>query len=287
MPSDLRLEVPPNAIDLIEGQRAEFEERGYLVIRDAVPPETVERVRAAADRIVADGAPPGRWHGKPESRPGRVEYRGLMNLDDAFLDLLAPPSIFPLVVRILGSNLHLMSSQLIYLHPNQEPRTDNGGWHRDLIGSSEDLGYDATPRMALRVGYYLSEVSEAGSGVTIFVPGSHKLREPLPLKPGTRDPEKFERPDTHPGDAVIWENRTFHAPERNTSPNVRKAVMFQYGYRWLRPVDYITHPPELLSRCEPAARQLLAAHDFNDDGSLTRMKGSQALQDWAEEHGLV
>lgn len=279
---EVRTTAPP-----ADEQVARFEEDGYLIIENAVPYETIERVRAAADRIVDEGEPAGRWIGKPETAPRRVEYRGLFRLDDAFMELLAPPTVFPLAVRILGPNIHMMSSQLVYQHPGQPPQADNGGWHRDLIGSSEDLGYDATPRMALRVGYYLTDVDEPGSGVTLFVPGSHRLREMLPLGPGSRDPESFIRPRVRPGDAVIWENRTFHAPERNVSPNVRKAVMIQYGYRWVRPVDYRSHSSELLSRCDPVARQLLESTDFNDDGSMTRMKGSQALIEWASQNGLA
>lgn len=280
-----QLEVPPR--EVLDEQRARFEEDGYLVVENAVPLETVERVRNAADRIVAEGKAPGMWLGKPASRKKRVEYRGLFNLDEAFLELLSPAAVFPLVVRILGPNIHMMSSQLLWAHPNQPPQPDNGGWHRDVIGSSEDLGYDQTPRLALRVGYYLSDVSEPGSGITLFVRGSHRLREPLPLRPGHADPESFVRLRVRPGDAVIWENRTFHAPEINTSPSIRKAVMIQYGYRWVRPVDYLTHSPELLERLDPVSRQLLDSTDFNADGSMIRMKGSRAITEWAAEHGLA
>jgi hypothetical protein len=63
--------------------------------------------------------------------------------------------------------------------------------------------------------------------------------------------------------------------------------MVQYGYRWVRPVDYRTHRSELLARCDPVARQLLESTDFNEDGSMTRMKGSQALIDWATHNGLA
>jgi ectoine hydroxylase-related dioxygenase (phytanoyl-CoA dioxygenase family) len=279
--------VDPAQADSLEQQRAQFDRDGMLVIENAVPPETIERIRTATDRIVAEGEQAGRWIGKPASMLRRIEYRGLYNLDEAFMELLAPSTIFPLIVRLLGPNIHMMSSQLLYAHPNQEPKPDHGGWHRDVIGTSEDLGYDATPRLAIRVGYYLSDVSEPGSGITLFVPGSHVLREQLPLKEGTRDPESFTRLQVKPGDAVLWENRTFHTPEVNTGPNVRKAVMIQYGYRWLTPADYLTHPPELLAKCDPVARQLLAGHDFNEDGSMTRMKGSQALTDWAAEQGLT
>jgi ectoine hydroxylase-related dioxygenase (phytanoyl-CoA dioxygenase family) len=278
--------VEPTQIEQLDAQRVQFEEDGLLVVKNAVSRETIDRVREATDRIVAEGGPQGKWIGKPVSAKRRVEYRGLFTLDDAFLDLLAPPKIFPLMVALLGSNIHVMSSQLLYAHPHQEPRPFHGGWHRDVIGSSEDLGYDRTPRLAIRVGYYLSDVSEPGSGITLFVPGSHRLRQPIPLPRGGRDPERYVRLELEPGDAVFWENRTFHAPENNTSAHTRKAVMIQYGYRWLRPVDFLDHPRDLLARCDPVARQLLSSHDFNLDGSMTRMKGSRALKEWADAHGL-
>jgi ectoine hydroxylase-related dioxygenase (phytanoyl-CoA dioxygenase family) len=277
----------PTQIDPREAQRAKFEEDGMLVIEDAISRETVDRIREATDRIVAEGGPRGRWIGKPVSAKRRVEYRGLFNLDEAFLDLLAPPRVLPSIVALLSPNVHMMSSQLIYAHPDQDARPYHGGWHRDVIGSSEDLGYDKTPRLAIRVGYYLSDVSEPGSGITLFVPGSHRLRRPIPLPRGGRDPERYVRLDVKPGDAVMWENRTFHTPEHNTSPNTRKAMLVQYGYRWLRPVDFLDHPAELLAKCDPIGRQLLSSHDFNDDGSMARMKGSRALKEWADQHGLA
>ncbi len=267
---------------------AKFERDGYLIIRDAVSPETIDRVREAADRIIAEGNTRGRWEGKPDTAPRRFEYRGIFNLDETFMELLAPPTLFPLIVKIMGANLHMMSSQAIYQKPHQPPMPAvRGGWHRDVIGPSQDLGYDKTPRLAIRAGYFVSDTSEPGSGITLFAPGSHLLKEPIELAPGTDNPEHFIRPDVKPGDAVLWENRTFHAPERNTSDNMRKAVMVQYGFRWVRPADYLTHSRELLDKCDPVARQLLDSTDLNEDGSMTRMKGSKALLDWASEHGLA
>jgi hypothetical protein len=111
---------------------------------------------------------------------------------------------------------------------------------------------------------------------------------PAAIEPGTNNPKRFDRPRVKPGDAVMWDWRTFHCAERNTSPNLRKAAMVQYGFRWLRPVDYITHHRELLDRCDPVARQLLGeSTDLNEDGSMSRLKGSKALKEWAERHGLV
>lgn len=276
---------PPEGLDDLVTQ---FNEDGYVVIKNAISLDAVERLRAAGDRIVEEGAPVGRWWGKPETAPRRVEYRGFFSLDDAFMELLAPPAVLPFAIRVLGSNLHMTSSNLVYQRPNQPPVPGGrGGWHRDLVGSVSDLGYDSMPRMALRAGYYLTDVSDPGSGITLFSPGSHKLREELPIPEGSEHPANCVRPEVEPGDALIWENRTFHAPERNESDNLRKALMVQYGFRWLGPVDYIEHPPELLERCDPAIRQLLDSTDINKDGSMTRMKGSRALTEWAQEHGLI
>lgn len=284
---EMRVDRPdPAQTWLLDAQAAELERDGMIVIKEAVSRETIDQVRAAADRIVGEGNAPGRWIGKAVSAERRIEYRGLFALDEAFLKILAPPKVFPLVVRILGPNIHLLSSQALYLHPGQEARQYHGGWHRDVIGSSEDLGYDKTPRLAIRVGYYLTDISEPGSGSTLFAPGTHRLLAPLALPRGGRDPDTWLRPDVEPGDAVLWENRTFHAPENNTSPNVRKAVMIQYGYRWMRPVDYLDHAEELLQKCDPVARQLLSSHDINEDGSMIRMKGSRALREWAALCGL-
>ena len=72
-----------------------FNADGYIVIENALGAETIDRVRAAADTIVAEGGEPGRWWGKPETAPRRVEYRGIFNLDEAFMELLAPPHGVP------------------------------------------------------------------------------------------------------------------------------------------------------------------------------------------------
>src|SRR3954453_11409483 len=105
--------VEPTQVERLEQQRATFEEDGVLVIEDAVSPGAIERIREAADRIVAQGGRQGRWIGKPVSARRRTEYRGLFNLDEAFLELLAAPKVLPLIVSLLSPNIHLTSSQLV------------------------------------------------------------------------------------------------------------------------------------------------------------------------------
>ena len=55
-----------------------------------------------------------------------------------------------------------------------------------------------------------------------------------------------ERPSVSPGDVLLFENRTWHAGGVNTSGRTRKCVMMQYAYRWVKPIDYVEHPPSLM-----------------------------------------
>src|SRR6266540_4238128 len=128
MPQVSAPSVEASQADLLARQHAQFERDGMLVVENALSPEAVARIREACDRIVAAGEARGRWIGKPVSARRRVEYRGLFSLDEAFLELLAPKAVFPVLVKVLGPNLHMMSSQLLYAHPRQEPRPYHGGW---------------------------------------------------------------------------------------------------------------------------------------------------------------
>ncbi|MEI6432345.1 MAG: phytanoyl-CoA dioxygenase, partial [bacterium] len=61
-----------------------------------------------------------------------------------------------------------------------------------------------------------------------------------------------------PGDAFLFEQRTWHAVGPNYSDITRKTLFMGYGFRWVRAMDYL-HPDEaLLERCvNPVQRQLL------------------------------
>ena len=271
-------------IDLDDEQRTSFRERGYAVVRDALDPDEVEAARAACDRIAEAGKPRGRYI--DPRYPDKVEYRDVVSLDPLFREILVNPRVFPLIVRLLGPNVHLLSSHFIYKESRPPEETRNGMWHRDVLGVRHDLGFAHVPVISVRAGYYLTPVDEPDSGITLFAPGSHLLNEPLVEDPHEDTPPVVVRPPVKPGDALIWENRTYHAVERNSSGRTRKALMYQYGFRWLRPYDYVTHPPSVLEDCDPIQRQLLSAHEVTEDGSIARATGNEALTELCKEQGV-
>lgn len=255
-----------------------FERDGFAVIRDALDPELRERLLRAAETLLAGTLTCGRDRGGD----GKDGFRGCLNLDRAFLPLLANPRTLPAVVRLLSPNIHLLSAHLIAL-PSGPPRTiripERTGWHRDMYGVTADLGFDHTPRMAIKVAHYLTPVTP-DCGLTMFLPGSHLLTEEPTIPVGAIDPPSAITPAINGTDAILFENRTWHTGGINLSGRPRIALMLQYGYRWLHPVDDPATDLQKDPTLTPIEQQLLGLPDRNPDGSLAKGRGSVPLHTW-------
>ncbi|MEU8954886.1 phytanoyl-CoA dioxygenase family protein [Streptomyces sp. NPDC048518] len=265
--------VPPDAATIDA-----FERDGYAIIRNAITPDLRELLLHAAQKLLASDITRGRDQGGD----GKDGFRGCLNLDRAFLPLLANPAVLPTVVSLLSPNIHLLSAHLIAL-PSGPPRTiripERHGWHRDMYGVTTDLGSRHTPRMAIKAAYYLTPVTP-DCGLTMFLPGSHRLTEEPAVPAGAIDPPGAVTPDLTSTDAVLFENRTSHAGGINLSGHPRIALMLQYGYRWLNPVD----DPTTELRADPTLtrveQQLLGMPDRRPDGSLAKGRGAAPIRSW-------
>lgn len=260
---------------------ADFNQHGFTVVRAALDPDLQHDLLASARHLLTSGETRGRDRGAD----GKDGFRGTANLDPAFLPLVANPRVLPAVVALLSPNIRLLSSHLIALASiaDDEPRSiripSRPGWHRDMYGVSDDLGPGSTPRLAIKCAYFLTPVGP-DTGTTMFLPGSHLRTDPVTVPPGEVDPPGAVTPELKPGDAVLFENRTWHAGGLNSSGSARIALMMQYGYRWLAPVD---DPADaLLERADltEIEHQLLGAADRAADGSLAKGAGSAALRAW-------
>ncbi|MDT0318559.1 phytanoyl-CoA dioxygenase family protein [Streptomyces millisiae] len=276
-PTTLDAASPPEPDTL-----AAFERDGYVILRDAITPRWREQAAGAAMRLLDSG----RTAGRDRSADGKDGFRGIVAMDDTFLPLVANPAVLPTLVALLSTDLHLMSSNLIHL-PSIPPggqRTiripTRHGWHRDMSAATRDLGSETIPRLSIKAAYFLSDPAP-DAGITMFVPGSHTRTGPVTVPEGAIDPPDALTPDIGPCDTVLFENRTWHAGGLNTSDHPRLAIMMQYGYRWLAPLD--DPAPDLLQREElrDVERQLLGAPDRNPDGSVTQEgNGAKPLRDW-------
>jgi ectoine hydroxylase-related dioxygenase (phytanoyl-CoA dioxygenase family) len=271
---------------LADEQRRQFDEEGYLIVRNAIGPDEINALIAASDRVIASD----RTENRQRTTDGLYDgFRNCISLDDAYIPLLTNPKTVPLVVQLLGTNIHMVTSHLIYKHPDKPgtpPTTREPGWHRDIAGVSEDLGFAATPRMEMKVAYYLTDLSKPNYGSTLFLPGSNKMSDRPPILPGSVDPEGTIEPLLEPGDAVLFENRTWHAATANLSRHTRKCVMFGYGYRWLKEFDYQNQSDDLVSKLDPVGRQFVGA--TKKAGDVFRIGDLDwPLKEWCSENGVT
>jgi hypothetical protein len=236
-------------------RKAAFDRDGFLLVRDALAPELVARLQGAAERLYTEGV-----QIKGLSTRNHWDMRNCIGEDPAFLDVLDNPALLPLITGLLDWDLHMITSHLI-VRPPSPPGTARNfkgeGWHRDGGQSSRQMS-EPHPRLFLKVAYFLSDQSEPRRGNTMVVPGSNRLTGPPSQANGEPHPYGAIEICGKPGDAFLFEQRTWHAVGPNYSDITRKTLFMGYGFRWVRAMDYL-HPDEaLLERCvNPVQRQLL------------------------------
>lgn len=273
---------------LTSDQLTSFHRDGFLIVRNALDQATIDALITAGDRLFASDRVANR-----QSYNDRYDsFRNAIALDDAMLPVLTCPTTVPLIVQLMGPHLQLHTSHLIWkkADPAGTPTTHRDpGWHRDVATLTRDLDHDRMPRVEIKVGYFLTDCSHEHDGQTRFVPGSHRERDPVPLVPGTPDPAGAVAPLLRAGDAVLFENRTWHAGGANLNGRTRKTLMFGYSHRWMRPDDYDQQNDALLDRCDPVQRCLLDARGLNyrADGSFTPCGDATALAALAAAHGCT
>ncbi len=275
--------LPYNPIDA--AQLAHFDQQGYLVVRNALDSNAISSLIEASDRLIASN------HQVNRQRTANGLYDGFRNavtLDDAYIPLLTHPTILPIVVQLLGANLHLMTSHLIYKHPDPRgtPATHRTpGWHRDYAQAMNDLGHYSIPRIELKCAYYFTDLSQPNTGATLVAPGSNHLQAPIEIPAGQVDPAHTVEPLLNPGDCLIFENRTWHAGATNLSNWIRKGIMIGYGYRWVMPMDFRKQEAAFVERLSPLERYLVG-EQWDDEVSFQPNGGANPVKSWCQEHGL-
>ncbi len=270
---------------LSDAQRRQFHDEGYLIVRNALDDAAISALIEAGDRLIATDERLNRYQ-TSEYYDG---FRNCIVMDDAFIPLLTNAVTLPLVIQLLGSNVQLSTSHLIYRHPDPPgaPETvRRPGWHRDGGRITNDLGEDNYPRMGLKCAFYLTDLSEPNSGVTMLARGSNQLTERVEIPEGATDPAEALEPLLNPGDCVIFEYRTWHAGAPNFSQLTRKAVMIGYCYRWLKPMDYVRQQPAFVKKLSDLEKYLVG-EEIDDTLEFQPSGGYNPLNEWCARHGVM
>ncbi len=269
---------------LTDEQRQQFRDEGYLIVRNALDDDRIDRLIEAGDRLIATEERFNRYQ-TSEFYDG---FRNCIAMDDAFIPLLTNDVTLPLVIQLLGSNLQLSTSHLIYRYPDPPGTSDSirrPGWHRDGGRTQLDLGQDNYPRLGLKCAFYLTDLREPNSGVTMLAPGSNRLTERVEIADGETDPANALEPLLNPGDCVIFEYRTWHAGAPNFTDRTRKCVMIGYCYRWLKPMDFVKQELSFLDKLSEIEKYLVG-EEVDDTQEFQPGGGYNPLNEWCQLHGV-
>jgi ectoine hydroxylase len=250
--------------------------RGYLIVEDALNPASVARLVDIVDRI-------DQRERTPELGDRLLSVTNILHEDPALLDLVDLPRVFPKIWEILGWNIWSYHTHLDVTPPaNPDTTAWQVAWHQDSMRVNDEIEIHPRPRLSLKVGYYLSDVSVPGRGNTLIVPGSHLDDELDCPSDGLSNPVGAEPLCVKPGSAVLIDRRIWHSRSRNESSLTRKVLWYGYSYRWLKPKDDMT-VRHLLDGADPVRAQLLGSGSAN--GCYDPSDDDVPLRGWlAENH---
>ena len=250
---------------LTEAERTKFERDGFVVVDNALPAVMVKELIEAVDSV------------KPS-----VDFIGK---DDRFLELIDWHRTLPKVWGILGWNIHLYHTHITVTPPvplEDRPTKKRLHWHQDSGRVNLDIETIPAPRISVKIGYFLTDVSEGSRGNFSVIPGSHLKDEVEYPADGVSNPPDALEVRVPAGTAVIFDRRIWHAGGWNFSDITRKVLFVGYSLRWFHPRDEMT-VSRYMDRCDPIRRQLLGSKTGNL-GLTTPKDEDVPLREWMREH---
>jgi len=235
----------------------QFHEQGYLLLRNVLSPEKVERLNAAIDEILAQ---------EPQDALAYNIYNSVERHDE-IASLIDEPALLPLMVQLLGYNIQLHISHLTIRKPNpQDAKTATQSfinWHQDGPHPQFPAIGGVTSTYYIKTCYILSDMSQPDRGNTKIIPGSHNK----PFHPDSQNVDDKLHNEIQicgsPGDVFVFPQNLWHAGAPNRSEFTRRQLFLGYSPIWMRPIDYHTVSDKLLKDASPVRRQLLGVIDDN------------------------
>lgn len=236
-------------------QRLFFETNGYLAVENALAPDELEALQAAARRAEAE------WRADT-SRPGWrkqdiEQLQSIVEYGDEFMALAAHPKIFPVVRDTLGDDVALLFSDYFITPPKVRSQIH---WHRDarILGP-----YHPRSKMFVKAFVLLTDVRPEG-GPTAVVPGTHRFDDDWAF-PTVEKPEDMPGhvKMAYPAGTVFFTHgRIYHAAMPNTSDAARHVLIYSYGHTWMKPWQGYEPSAKLQSRANTnVLRQLFHVGD--------------------------
>ncbi len=223
MPTD----APRSADHLTAEQLAFYDANGYLVLRNWIPTELLQRLQAASTAWIADGS-----HVHPTAagddynfaaRPTgpalfRVNY--LHNKGQvASLELLGAPQVLAVAESLCGPNFVPTYESLVF---KQAGDGEQIPWHQDAV-------HPTRKHRIFNFDLYL-DPSHQGAGALRVIPGSHTTRQDICA---LTDAYGWEHPDAievtmEPGDVLLHNVMVVHGSPRIAGKGLRRTMYYEF-----------------------------------------------------------
>lgn len=227
------------------GWTKHLEERGYVIVPDAIGPKTIATLREQLEPYLRG------------ERMGRNDFEGfqservyrLLAKAPAVAELIEHPAALAVADALLKRSYLLSAALVVNLHPGETKQ----GWHQDDV-----LGAPPAPRPAQGVStIWALDRFSADSGATEVVPGSHVWQTPAPSQ------DEMDAMaaclEMEPGSVAIFPGTLYHRGGENRSNRKRLGMTIQYCQPWLRQLEnmMLGVPPELAARYSQRIQELV------------------------------
>jgi ectoine hydroxylase len=199
----------------------------------------VERLQAVLQRVMAQRRA---WQQAKQPHTGMTQIKGerstrifyILADDPLFLELLDWPALMPYVKTLLNPKPHHHASDAIVEY-SSDLHERALGWHIDGHDNGfRNLGHPI-PLLQLKIGYYLSDMTEPDQGNLTVIPGSHKTQ----AMPDAADLKQGLFPGATQvcapaGSAILFHNALWHAGGPFTRPDGQRTILYYaYEHPWM------------------------------------------------------
>lgn len=201
----------------VEEQAGFFHDHGYVLVPDAVSPAYLRQLQQTAASLL-------------EENPGVETLRNLLALSSVFEALIDEHAAFPLLERLIGDDIQLLSIDMRTCRPGG----GNMAWHVDIPFFSPSL-------VSLNTALYLDDLTPENGALRV-VPRSHKI---------SFDLRQDERHAPVPGEVVVecpagtmvvFSDCLWHRTGANRTDRPRRGIFTYYGHFWQKQCTFPESP---------------------------------------------
>lgn len=247
-----------------------FDLRGFVILKDAVAPELLDRLNRAIDPYL--DMQYLEWRGNVQRFDNNgnagIELQNIVEGGGPFEELIDHPSWRERLTRYCGE--HGTYVEGLFIDECFASIRRTGGYFPFHTGGEDGVmrgqykftnGYFRCGQVNMLLA--LNDVGP-GDGGTMVIPGSHKANIIHPLvKAGWDETQKIDdipgAMEVHlkRGEALLFVDAVSHGASTRTNPGERRVVIFRYGPKWGSTRYGYRYSPELLARLTPERRSIL------------------------------